>query len=167
MSKWDYVSKRRRLILEKFVEAASTLEEALEIFHRKRMTPPNDGSLESLFGGEAKTVVSTKILPESKPEETATEKAAADKAAAEKAVFTAKAAKAAEAAEAAEAVVEAAAPVENKEVNDSDTEKSGQILEDLESKDEKKTSKVKTTKKSTKPKKNKWGIVEKSKVEKK
>ena len=164
MSKWDYVSKRRRLILEKFVEAASTLEEALEIFHRKRMTPPNDGSLESLFGGEAKTVVSTKILPESKPEETATEKAAADKAAAEKAVFTAKAA---EAAEAAEAAVEAAAPVENKEVNDSDTEKSGQILEDLESKDEKKTSKAKTTKKSTKPKKNKWGIVEKSKVEKK
>jgi hypothetical protein len=49
MATWDFISKRRRIRLAKFVEGANTLEEALAIFHRKKVSPPTDGTLEALF----------------------------------------------------------------------------------------------------------------------
>ena len=52
MATWDFISKRRRIRLAKFVEGATTLEEALDIFRRKGVTPPGDGTLEKLFAPE-------------------------------------------------------------------------------------------------------------------
>jgi hypothetical protein len=52
MATWDFISKRRRIRLAKFVEGATTLEEALDIFRRKGVTPPDDGTLEKLFVSE-------------------------------------------------------------------------------------------------------------------
>ena len=49
MSAWDYLSKRRGITLVDFVEGAQTLSEAHEVFRRKKVTPPVDGSLEALF----------------------------------------------------------------------------------------------------------------------
>ena len=49
MATWDFISKRRRIRLAKFVEGATTLEQALDIFRRKGVTPPDDGTLEKLF----------------------------------------------------------------------------------------------------------------------
>ena len=59
MSNWNYISKRRGYTLESFVESATNLQEALEIFRRKGVRPPTDGSLQSLFsesGGGASTL---------------------------------------------------------------------------------------------------------------
>jgi len=47
--RWEYFSGRRRISLEKFVEDAKTLEEALAIFKNCRVSPPGDGSLSLLF----------------------------------------------------------------------------------------------------------------------
>lgn len=52
MATWDFISKRRRIRLAKFVEGATTLEQALDIFRRKGVTPPDDGALEKLFAPE-------------------------------------------------------------------------------------------------------------------
>ena len=49
MSSWDYISKRRRTTLVEFVREAETLAEALELFKRRGVKPPLDGSLEKLF----------------------------------------------------------------------------------------------------------------------
>ena len=49
MSSWDYISKRRRTTLVEFVKGAETLAEALELFKRRGVKPPLDGSLEKLF----------------------------------------------------------------------------------------------------------------------
>ena len=64
MASWDFISKRRRIRLANFIEGANTLEEALAIFHRKKVSPPTDGTLEALF--EA-TVTEEQLEPEEQP----------------------------------------------------------------------------------------------------
>ena len=49
MISWEFLSARRRLHLENFVEGASCLEDALAVFRERGVLPPVDGSLELLF----------------------------------------------------------------------------------------------------------------------
>ena len=85
MSAWDYLSKRRGIALVDFIEGAQTLSEAHEVFRRKKVSPPVDGSLEALFEKpqvsdkpvkDAVKVKQTKVEPtkDVKPEKVENEK---------------------------------------------------------------------------------------------
>jgi len=61
--KWEYFSKRRRISLEKFLEGAKTLEEALSLFAGRAIDPPHD-KLVALFTKKSKPVVQEVISVE-------------------------------------------------------------------------------------------------------
>jgi hypothetical protein len=51
---WEYFSKRRRVSLEQFIFGASSLVEAKEIFRKRGIGLPVDGSLEECFSAKGK-----------------------------------------------------------------------------------------------------------------
>lgn len=75
MSSWDYISKRRRTTLVEFVRGAETLAEALELFKRRGVKPPLDGSLEKLFSEvpEDRWGTAPKDIPSVEPTEPLTQ----------------------------------------------------------------------------------------------
>lgn len=151
MSNWNYISKRRGYTLESFVESATNLQEALEIFRRKGVRPPTDGSLQSLFsesgGGaatpeEGQSEVDTKDVKMQLSSRPSREKG---KALPPKPSPT------------PEQSAESAPAPKKKKLKKKSTDQTAEVSESEEG----------TTSKTTKPKKNKWGIVEKDSEKKK
>ena len=49
MAGWEYISKRRRMTLQKFLDGIETLEAAKLHFKDRGISPPTDGSLEDFY----------------------------------------------------------------------------------------------------------------------